>query len=233
VLFLSGAVETAAGRAGRGHWVLEPGGAMHQATQIIEPGVVLNHMSGPLAFLNPDGTAPPLIYGQSLKATLSGKAQQLTARALTNEMFPENYNSGIVDMETLEWIPTPYPGVSFKVLRIFDNGHFTVLVKGEDGAVIPARRYTAPTDFYIMSGEMYFADGARAEVDYWVYEPTGRVEGATTHVGETIYLASSTGAFLDLAEDLTMVDRIVDGFEIQMLVDNSALSANRFAARPC
>ncbi|MEC3947798.1 cupin domain-containing protein [Sphingobium sp. HWE2-09] len=217
VLFLSGAVETIAGKAGRGFWVLEPGGAMHRATQILEPGVVLNHTSGPLAMLGVDGTVPMLLYGQSLRATLSGKIHTLKGRELTNELFPEDYDSGITDMEQLEWKPSGYPGVDIRILRVFDNGHFTIMIKAEDGSKIPARHYTAPTDFFVMSGGIRFGDGAEARADYWIYEPTGRIESAMTHVGETIYLATCTGAFLDLANDGTSIERVVDGHTIHKL----------------
>jgi hypothetical protein len=210
VLFLSGEVETAAGRAGRGYWVLEPAGAMHRATQIYVGGVVFNHTHGPMAFIGKDGTVPPLIFGQSLKATLNGNSRRLSGQQLTQALYPEDYDSGIVNINELSWIDSGYPGIRFKILRVFDNGHYTIRVKGEHGSVVPTRRYTAPTDYYVLSGCLSFKD-AEAGPDHWAYEPTGAIEGPMKHVGETTYLATCTGAMLDLADDRHTVQRVIDG----------------------
>jgi hypothetical protein len=145
VYFLSGDVETAAGIAGKDYWVLEPAGAMHRASKsfvgerTITDAVSLNHVSGPMAFIGPDGTVPPLIYGQSLKAMMSGDSKRLSGAALTEAMYPENYSSGIVDTKALEWVPSGYDGVSIKVLKVYEHGRFTVLIKSNDGAVITMR----------------------------------------------------------------------------------------------
>jgi hypothetical protein len=224
VYFLSGEVETVAGVAGKDHWVLEPAGAMHRASKsfvgerTITDAVSLNHVSGPMAFIGPDGTVPPLVYGQSLKTMMTGDNKRLSGAALTVAMYPENYNSGIVDTRALEWVPSGYDGVSIKVLKVYEHGRFTLIVKAEDGAVTPARHHTAPADFYVLSGCMKFEDQQEAPANFWVYEPMGAAEGPVTHVGETTYLATFVGAALDRTSDGGF-KRVFDGQAIHGLLN--------------
>ncbi|MEC3947790.1 cupin domain-containing protein [Sphingobium sp. HWE2-09] len=232
IYFLEGEVETIAGAAGKGYWVHEPAGAMHRASKsfvgerTLVESISLNHVNGPIAMLNPDGTAGAIMFGQSLKAAITGDSKRLSGADLTEAMYREDYDSGIVDTAALDWAPSAYDGVSIKVMKVYEHGRFTVIVKAEDGAVIPIRRYTAPADFFILSGCIKFEDGVEASSNFWVYEPMGAAEGAVTHIGETVYIATFLGAAIDLAADGS-VERVVDGDAIQRLWDEAALQPDR------
>jgi hypothetical protein len=202
VFFLEGKVQTAAGVAEKGCWVLEPAGAMHRATKTLESGTALTHVRGPMLLLDQDGVAPNAIYGQSLKAamTLGASIVDKTLPELTAAMYPEDYDSGVVVLESLEWVPSGYEGIQYRVVYVADNGEFVLFVRAEDGATLPPRRYCAPADFYVLSGCLRFKDG-EATPDHWVYEPLGAEEDAVSHVGETTYLATFEGAVLDIGSD--------------------------------
>jgi hypothetical protein len=105
---------------------------------------------------------------------------------------------------------------------VLDNG--TVMVKGEDGAVVPPRRCTAPAHFCVTWGGLTF-DRDEAAAEQRVNEPVGAIEGAMVHVGETVYLANCTGAILGLAADGRTVQRVVDGLAIQGLLRTKHLAS--------
>ena len=218
VFFLEGSVETAAGFAGKGYWVLEPAGAMHRATRTLTDGAALTHMKGPMLLLNQEGAAPLALYGQGMKATISGQSSgAMTPADLTNVMYPEDYDSGVVHYEAMDWIPSGYEGVRFKVLHVGEDGWFSLFIEADDGTVIPRRRYTSPADFYVVSGCLRFADGD-APADHWVLEPRGAVDEEVQHIGTTSYLATFSGAALDLSEN-GAVQRVVDGQAMRDLSD--------------
>jgi hypothetical protein len=224
VYFLSGKVETVAGFAETGYFVLEPAGAMHRATQILEGGAALTHVRGPMLFLDQNGAAPVAVYGESLAALVSGADAGATSLAeITAAWYPEDYDSGVVDVNQLDWVPSPYEGIEFKVARVGEDGWFNLLIRAQDGATIPARHHTGPADFYVLSGALDFGD-ARATKDFWVYEPTGAVEGEIRHIGETTYFATFAGAALDLDEAGSVV-RIFDAGAVRQLAGRELTAA--------
>ena len=213
IYFLSGAVETAAGLATPGCWVREPAGALHAATTMfagernIGEVTGFTHANGPVVMLDESGMALSVLYGQLFGAIadVEGHIDQLDF----TKVYRDDYDSGIVDPATMPWVPAGHEGISTKVLKVDEGGSFIMLVHADDGAVLPARRHTAPADFYVLSGMLQFSDG-RAPADHWVYEPMGAVEDEIRHVGETVYLATFVGAALELASDGS-VAAVLDG----------------------
>lgn len=229
VFFLEGQVQTIAGKAGEGFWVLEPAGAMHRASESF-PGetalstvVALNHVKGPMAFLDADGAAPFVLYGEELKAIAVEPLAGKTLAERTAAMYPEDYPSGIVEIEAVPWVPSGCEGVWVRVLHVSEDGSYVLFVKGEDGAVVPPRRFGAPADFYVISGCLQFDDGTEAAKDHWVYEPAGAFEGPVVHKGETVYLGTFAGAVADLTPTGS-IDRLVDG---RSLRETLAVGAGR------
>ena len=217
IYFLSGAVETAAGLATPGCWVREPAGALHAATTMfagernIGEVTGFTHANGPVVMLDESGMALSVLYGQ-LFGAIADVDGQMDLLDFT-KVYRDDYDSGIVDPTTMPWEPTSHPGISTKVLKVDEGGSFIMLVHADDGAVLPPRRHTAPADFYVLSGTLQFNDD-QAPTDHWVYQPMGAVEGEIHHVGETLYLATYTGAALELAHDGS-VTAILDGSTVQ------------------
>lgn len=207
-------------------WMQEPAGVVHRATQTlggaertIEDLLSFQHQDGPLSLLDTEGRMSVVLDGHLMRAICaSGMTSGGSAgEALSNPMhtpeqvsaiYKETYGAGIVDPDTLDWVPLPYDGVFAKLFNVTETGTFVAMVRGTDGAALPRRRYTAPTDYLVLTGALDFGDGW-APANHWVYEPMGHDENTVTHVGETVYLATSHGAIIDLDES-GLVVRVLD-----------------------
>jgi hypothetical protein len=229
---LEGEVETAHGITSAGSWTLEPAGAIHRASETFAGERNLTdvravvHGNGPMVFLSEGGQAPFIFHGHTLRAIASlgaGGMADVVDQAISSELpaaatdwiYTEGYESGIVDSTALPWLPSGYDGVQVKVLNVADDGSFRLIVKAEDGAAIPSRRYLAPADFFVLTGRIDLA-GETASAGYWLYEPAGAIESAVKHTGETTYYATYFGATADLSP-AGAVDRVTDGRSMREL----------------
>jgi hypothetical protein len=210
VFILSGEVETVAGTATDNWFVHEPAGALHRASKAfageraLSEITAFNHVSGAMTFVEPDGTVQPIVFGQSLQAAIN--ASSGSTRAVVSDqvdadaIYRDDYPYGGVDTNLMEWMPSGYDGVAMKVLKVYRSGRFTLLLRGDDGSVIPARKYSAPVDYFVLSGCLSFED-QDAPVHNWIYEPAGATEAPMRHLGETVYLATFLGAVADLSPE--------------------------------
>ena len=79
--------------------------------------------------------------------------------------------SRYVDVDSLEWQPSPFEGVSAKILLLDENGGVrTMLVKMEPGATIPDHEHTGLEQSYILEGTLEDHDGVCGPGQY-VWRP--------------------------------------------------------------
>lgn len=76
-------------------------------------------------------------------------------------MSEQSVGSHFVDVEGLDWRPTPFPGVEIK--RLFEDpasGAFTALFRMAPGAVLPLHRHPDVEQTFVLEGSL--VDGAGA-----------------------------------------------------------------------
>src|SRR4051794_7447068 len=174
--FLEGEAEITAGTLRKHYWTREPAGALHRASKsfvgerTLTETLALNHVWGPTMFVGEDDSVPPIISGHKVKAVSDAASRGGDPIAALMQppisYYTETYESGIIDTTALPWLPSGYDGVEFKVLNVGDSGIFRMVIRADEGAVIPSRRYTSPADFLILSGGLEFGDGSAAPVNH-------------------------------------------------------------------
>ncbi len=66
-----------------------------------------------------------------------------------------------VDVSTLEWQPTPFPGICMKLLWQDEaSGAFTALFKTEPGARLPLHRHQGVEQTFVLEGSLVDDEGA-------------------------------------------------------------------------
>jgi putative transcriptional regulator len=89
-----------------------------------------------------------------ISATLTGEAPSPKVRAalLSRIAKPSNHT---VHASDGEWVRTPVPGISMKILALdWARDRVTLLLRGEPGAVYPAHRHTGPEECYVIRGSV-------------------------------------------------------------------------------
>lgn len=81
--------------------------------------------------------------------------------------------SQIVDAAKLDWKPTPYPGIDFKVLLDDPStGLLTAIFRWAPGSVLPLHEHTGVEQTYVLEGSFEDEDGVVSAGQY-VSRPTG------------------------------------------------------------
>jgi len=122
--------------------------------------------------------------------------------------------SRYVDVDSLEWQPSPFEGVSAKILLQDKNGGVrTMLVKMEPGATIPDHEHTGLEQSYILEGSLEDHDGVCGPGQY-VWRPPGNRHVATSPNGALMLVMFETpNVYYDgPAKGGTMEDLISDGY---------------------
>jgi len=92
-------------------------------------------------------------------------------------------SSRYVDMESLPWRPTPFPGVEIKVLlEDKETGLLTTLTRMAPGAVLPLHEHTDIEQTYVLAGRLVDEEGEVAQGQY-VWRPAGSVHVAKAPEG--------------------------------------------------
>ena len=100
--------------------------------------------------------------------------------------------SRYVDVDSLEWQPSPFEGVSAKILLLDENGGVrTMLVKMEPGATIPDHEHTGLEQSYILEGTLEDHDGVCGPGQY-VWRPVGNRHVATSPNGALMLVMFET-----------------------------------------
>lgn len=94
------------------------------------------------------------LAGPSVKAPCSVRTM-LLARATPPDQLPARFA-----IDTVEWEPTPFPGISQHVLeRDHGNARATILLKLEPGSLLPEHSHPGVEEFLILHGDLHDADG--------------------------------------------------------------------------
>ena len=85
----------------------------------------------------------------------------------------EALSSRYVNCDELPWTPTPYPGVSVKVLvHDTDTGLQTVLTRMDPGAVLPDHEHVALEQSWVIEGSLVDHEG-EVKAGGFVWRPPG------------------------------------------------------------
>ncbi len=99
--------------------------------------------------------------------------------------------SRYVDVDTLPWEPTPYPGVEWKVLlRDEDSGLLTALFKWAPGSELPLHEHTEIEQTFVLEGSIEDEEG-EVTAGNFVWRPAG-----SRHVARSRNGAVLLGTFL-------------------------------------
>ncbi|GEM_PF-2718338 len=106
-----------------------------------------------------------------------------------------------VHPEELPWLPLA-PKVFVKVLKVDrESGAYSVMIRAEEGGVLPPHRHNESAEIYIIKGEGTHAQtGAYREGDY-ISEPKGATHDALPFTEETVLLMIAEGPSEFLGED--------------------------------
>jgi anti-sigma factor ChrR (cupin superfamily) len=81
--------------------------------------------------------------------------------------------SRFVDVATMPWVPTRWPGIHLKVrMEDKDTGLLTALTKFDKGAVLPDHEHVELEQTYVLEGSLVDDDGAVGPGQY-VWRPGG------------------------------------------------------------
>ena len=118
-------------------------------------------------------------------------------------MTPMNYNSQLLDTESIPWIPLG-PGESFKPLRFLSNDRGRVLLLRLDpGTVVPRHRHLGEVHGFNIAGSRKLIEtGEIAGAGAYVYEPAGNVDSWMAVGDEPVIVhIASFGAMEYLGDD--------------------------------
>jgi anti-sigma factor ChrR (cupin superfamily) len=81
--------------------------------------------------------------------------------------------SRYVDVETLPWVPTRFPGIDIKVLmEDKETGLLTALTRFVPGAVLPDHEHVKIEQSYVIEGSLIDGEG-EAKAGQYVWRPAG------------------------------------------------------------
>ena len=195
---LDGTMELRDRIIGPGTWAIEPYGAVHPHTRFHDVVYGLGMAEGDFGVGN-------------VVLDRIEDAPEWVARA---GLKPGDFST-LVEAHSVPWLPFG-DGLSIKVLHVFDErSAFAALFRAEQGAQLSRRRYLGPADFYVLGGQMEFAD-ATATPGTWVHEPAGAEDEAVTFRVATEFLANMYGAVVEF--DIGgAVSRVIAGFALRDL----------------
>jgi anti-sigma factor ChrR (cupin superfamily) len=100
-------------------------------------------------------------------------------------------DSRYVDVEAMDWEPTPYPGVDWKVLlRDEESGLLTALFKWAPGSELPLHEHTEIEQTFVLEGSIEDEEG-EVTAGNFVWRPAG-----SRHVARSRNGAVLLGTFL-------------------------------------
>ncbi|MDF1794286.1 MAG: cupin domain-containing protein [Thalassobaculaceae bacterium] len=106
-----------------------------------------------------------------------------------NELGP--LDSRYVDVEAMEWEPTPYPGVEWKILLKDEaSGLLTALFKWAPGSELPLHEHTRIEQTFVLEGSIEDEEG-EVTAGNFVWRPAG-----SRHVAKSRNGALLLGTFL-------------------------------------
>jgi quercetin dioxygenase-like cupin family protein len=85
---------------------------------------------------------------------------------------PPERTAHYLDVPSMPWEPTKFPGIKIKVLYTDDTGITTALFKLEPGAVVPLHEHTALEQTYVIEGSLEDHEG-RCAPGQFVWRPAG------------------------------------------------------------
>jgi len=94
----------------------------------------------------------------------------------------------IGDTKKIDWVPSPWDGISYKWIRIGPDGANVVdlLRLGKGVTLLPHRHSSAQTS-YMIKGNVRTLDGSEMSTGSWIYIPPGLRHGHTA-TEETIWV---------------------------------------------
>jgi len=96
------------------------------------------------------------------------------------------------------FVPTPYPGVSARLLHVDEaRRQFSVILRLDPGSTYPAHPHDGPEECIVLDGEMLVGEVRMRKGDYQ------RVEGGTDHIVQY----SETGATLFITAPLSLLEQ--------------------------
>ena len=106
--------------------------------------------------------------------------------------------SHYIDVESLAWEPTDFPGIDIKVLwRSPDGEAFTALFRTAPGAVLPRHRHGGFEQTYVLEGSLADGDGTCTAGNF-VWRDPGSVHEAHSPDGcLSIGIFQKANEFLD------------------------------------
>ena len=111
-------------------------------------------------------------------------------------------SSRYVDVESLEWEPTPAEGIHMKVLMKDDRGRMTALIRWQPGAKLPLHLHNDIEQSYVLEGSLADHEG-ECMAGQFVYRPAGNTHRAWSPNGAVllaIFLTPNTFLEGDRAE---------------------------------
>ncbi|NQW09078.1 MAG: cupin domain-containing protein [Alphaproteobacteria bacterium] len=94
--------------------------------------------------------------------------------------------SRYVDVSAIDWQPTPYAGIEWKVLlRDEDSGLLTALFKWAPGSELPLHEHTEIEQTFVLEGSIEDEDGEVTAGNY-VWRPAGSRHVARSRNGALI-----------------------------------------------
>ena len=97
-------------------------------------------------------------------------------------MTPEK-GSVYVDVDAMEWQPTPFPGIEIKILYRESQGEgFTAVCRAEPGAKLPRHRHLGVEQTFIIEGSLVDEEGVCTAGNF-VWRHPGSVHEAHTPDG--------------------------------------------------
>jgi anti-sigma factor ChrR (cupin superfamily) len=92
-------------------------------------------------------------------------------------MTVEDAGSTYIDVSSIDWEPTAFPGVWTKKLYEDASGRMTVVTKMAPGARLPRHRHVGLEQSFVLEGSLVDADGACTAGNY-VWRRAGSVHNA-------------------------------------------------------
>jgi anti-sigma factor ChrR (cupin superfamily) len=104
----------------------------------------------------------------------------------TNHADLGSVASRYVDVESLPWAPTKYPGVEVKVLlEDRETGLLTALFRWQPGAVLPLHEHAEIEQTYVLEGSLADDEG-EVTAGNFVWRPAGSRHAARSPAGALI-----------------------------------------------
>ena len=111
-------------------------------------------------------------------------------------------NSGAtIHCENVPWLPLA-PGIGIRLLRLdADSGAFTVMIRGEPGAVLPRHRHLELSEIYIIRGTGTHPQTGYFQAGDYVCEQKGAIHDLLPFGEETVLFMVNQGPSAFLNDD--------------------------------